>query len=185
MDANTVSEVQWQALLAVAVPYVIQWLKSRPWFPFANFDGGSLNRFFSWFIGAAVGLGIGFSYDASMGRLVITGLSLGAVVSAIQHGGLQIAAQHFVYKAAIAPPLSGQEQSSMRAARPRSFVGLPVGDSSTIFSVRAGDETEVGKIVDVDPRGYFIKRSGSIYEKISEEEVKSAAGIPPTVTPAP
>lgn len=170
MNPNDLTAIGWQALVAMMIPPAIQYLKGQPWFPFANLEGTSVNRWFSWFVAAAFGLGIGFKFNAEMGQLVISGLSWSAIQSALLHGGLQVGAHHYIYKGFIAPPLPGIQQAINRAVSLAgvqpfpSFVGDPIGDSATIFSVKSGDPTPIGHTVTSD--GFeFVKRSDSVYEK--------------------
>jgi hypothetical protein len=108
------TELQLQAFLAIVIPQVVQLLKSVPWFPFANFSSGSLNRVFSWFVAAATGLGIAFKYDPAVGQLLITGLTLAGITQGVGHMLFQLAINHASYKAMIAPPLPGIQQALAR-----------------------------------------------------------------------
>lgn len=161
--------------LAVMIPVILQWLKGQNWFPLLNYHNGTLNRIISWSIGALAGLGIGISYNSTAGMLTITGLTMAGLATGIQHAIVQIALNHGMYKAIVAPPLPGIQQAIQRdnggsvpalvpPPPPPSKVGDPINNSHILFSVKNDDTTKVGSTV-VEARGTFLKQSETVYEK--------------------
>lgn len=124
MDTST---LETQATLAVAMPYLLQWLKGRAWFPFMSYTSGTMNRWMTALIAFLTSLGIHTVYDASAGTILISGLTLAGIAGGVQHAALQWAGQHFVYKALIAPPLAGATQAASRA-EPTAVVLEPMVD---------------------------------------------------------
>lgn len=179
------TELQFQALLAMAIPNVIQWLKGTSWFPFANFSGGSINRVFSWTIAAATGLGIAFKYDPAVGSVLITGLTIAGITHGLGHVVFQLLANHYVYKTIVAPPLPGLQQAINRdtgtlatasapAAPPEppkpppTYVGAQIPGATDLFVSLAGDLTPIG--TDVTVGGKVYTRISSAYYELKSKQ---------------
>lgn len=177
------TELQLQAMFALAIPRIIEWLKGQKWFPFANFSGGSINRVFSWTVAALTGLGIAFKYDPSVGSVLITGLTIQGITNGLGHIVFQILANHFIYKATVAPALPGLQQAINRdtgttnavpvtavvpvapavpATQP-SPIGPAVPGSKHCFTAAPGDTTLVGESHTVGGNT-FLKITPTEYE---------------------
>lgn len=112
----------WQAVLAIAMPRVLQWLKGKTSFPLLSYTSGKLNFWITGLIASLTSFGIHFVFNAGAGTLLITGLTTAGLWAGIQHAALQWAAQHFVYKTTIAPTLPGAVQATIRAEPTKTIV---------------------------------------------------------------
>lgn len=114
MDDSTINALQFQAILAVALPRALQWVKGNPKFKFMSYTSGRLNFWFTGLVASLTSFGIHFAFNANAGTLLITGLTIGGIWTGVQHAGLQWAAQHFFYKTTVAPAISGAAQAAER-----------------------------------------------------------------------
>jgi hypothetical protein len=107
--------IETQVTLAVALPYLLQWLKGKSGFPLMSYNSQALNRTFTALVAFCASLGIHITFNSIAGTLLISGLTLSTIVTALQHGAFQWMMQHGVYKMMIAPSLPGAVQASKRA----------------------------------------------------------------------
>lgn len=103
-----------QVTLALAVSFVLQWLKKQTWFPWLSFETEKVNRLVSVFISIVAGFGVYFVFDHATGVLTISGLTLANLMHALSHAGEQFMLQHAAYRTVIAPPLPGITQAIVR-----------------------------------------------------------------------
>lgn len=61
---------------------IIQWIKNTKYVPFVNQHTAGVNRLLGWGSAFCSAIGIHYSYDAHLGNLTITGLTLYAIVHA-------------------------------------------------------------------------------------------------------
>jgi len=96
---------------AVIIALLVQWLKTAPWFPWlSTLPGyGRINLAVSAFLAALASFGVQFAYNAEAGTLIISGLTVAGLVSGAWHWLTQLAAQHVVYQAAVAPKARQEE----------------------------------------------------------------------------
>lgn len=85
---------------AVAV-YLIEWLKSKQWFPFLTADTKTLNRLISAVTAFVAAVGIGFNYDAGAGQLVITGLTWSTILIGGWEWAKQFVLQQVLYDSVV------------------------------------------------------------------------------------
>lgn len=102
--------------LAVALPYILQWLKGQRWFPLLSYTSDNLNRWMTALVAVAMGFGIGINFNQAAGVLTVTGLTLAGLSAGVQHALVQWAMQHGAYKTLIAPPMPGAVQATKRSA---------------------------------------------------------------------
>lgn len=107
LDPNGTAEVfnpiSVQGGIAILTPYILETLKNARWFPWVNDFQLWRVRLLSMVTALATSVGISFSYDASIGQLVVTGLTFGAVLQLLFQAAVQFKVQETVYRAAIKP----------------------------------------------------------------------------------
>ncbi len=86
------------------VVYLIEWAKRSQWVPI-DASTKVVNRIINVVLAAVVALGIDWSYDAAAGTLMITGLTVSAVVGAGWEFLKQLMAQQILYDGVVAPKL--------------------------------------------------------------------------------
>ena len=93
-----------QIPIAIIASTIIEWLKSKPWFPFANFDTSAGNKIFAALVAIVTAIGIHATFNSVDGVLIIRGLEWRTIL----HGGWaaaqQYCFQHVIYKVAIRTP---------------------------------------------------------------------------------
>lgn len=91
-----------QVPVAIMTAYVLEWLKSKPWFPFANCDTAWMNRITAALCALGTALAIHITFNSVDGTLLVTGLRAQSIIHGLWAAAQQYALQHFVYKTAIA-----------------------------------------------------------------------------------
>lgn len=86
-----------------AASALLQWLKAKPWFPFASMDDSTLNRICAAAVAFFVAIGIHYTFDVQNGILTITGLTISNVAHGIWAWVQQYGIQQAVYKGLIQP----------------------------------------------------------------------------------
>lgn len=102
------------AVIAVFIVYVIQWLKSKPWFPLVGYDTEKLNSIVTTVVAFLAGVGIFVTFDKVAGVLTISGLTPANLYHALSHFAAQWAAQKIMYRNLIAPKPAGVVQAMVR-----------------------------------------------------------------------
>ena len=94
-----------QFSVAMLTTTVLEWLKSKPWFPLAGYDSAKINRITSLVIAIATGVGLHFAFDPTInnGTLTITGLNFESIWHSGWAAAEQYAMQHFIYWTAVRP----------------------------------------------------------------------------------
>ena len=97
-------QVQFQIIIGVLASYGLELLKKMPWFPALTEQSTKIvKQFFSIAVAACSALAITYSFDPTLGRLVIDGLTW----SNVGHGLLtfvwSLFAQHSTYALLIKP----------------------------------------------------------------------------------
>lgn len=102
MDSSFLGE---QLPTAIIVTYLIEWLKTKPWFPFAKIDGVKINRACAVVMAIITGIGLHIAFDPAIGNgtLTITGLNWSSIVHSAWAAIQQYALQHVIYWTAIVP----------------------------------------------------------------------------------
>ena len=100
-----------QATIAILVPIVFQWIKTRKWFPWITTETQKLNRIVGIAVAFCASIGVVVGFDRTAGVLTITGLT----AAGLMHGGVrfiqQWAFQQASYKLIVAPPMPGALQA--------------------------------------------------------------------------
>ena len=109
------NELQSQITLALIVPYILQWLKSRSWFPILTMAGGKMNAIVAAAVAIAGGVGIAFTFNDQTGILTVSGLTWTSIWPGLQHAVMQFMMQHAAYRTLIAPATPGALQSQKGA----------------------------------------------------------------------
>jgi hypothetical protein len=91
-----------QVQIAIILPYVLEWLKSKPWFPLIRANSLWLNRITAG-VAALVTAGVLHYNFAADGSFTFSG-NIYTMAHVMWAASTQYAMQHFVYKTAIAPP---------------------------------------------------------------------------------
>lgn len=92
-----------QFTAGVVIVYFIQLLKKVPFLPFIHDKTDTLNRVLGALLGLVATLGITWDYNASMGDLVIHGLTYGALGTALWNYVTQLAMQKVLYDGVAKP----------------------------------------------------------------------------------
>lgn len=103
MGHDVFNPVSVQGGIAILTPYILEWLKRTPFVPFLNDINVWRVRLLSMVTAVTTSVGISFSYDASLGQLIVTGLTFGAVLQLLFQAAVQFKVQETVYRAAIKP----------------------------------------------------------------------------------
>lgn len=90
-------------LIAALMPYLLEWLKPKTWFPFIEPAMPQLNRATAIIAAVATALGVGMDFDATAGVLTITGLKAADLARLAATAIANLAVQQAVYRTAIAP----------------------------------------------------------------------------------
>jgi hypothetical protein len=103
---------------ALIAALAIQALKNSGWATWFNRETGKANLFLSLVVAAIAQAGIHWTYDATAGTLVITGLTM-AAAHALYQTSLQFSAQHVWYKAIVVlPETLGEIRAMLQRAMP-------------------------------------------------------------------
>ena len=92
----------------VASVYVIELLKKSPLMPLITEQTVRANRLLGVLASGLATLGIGFTFDAEAGTMMITGLTFAAIVHNAWHWFTQWAVQQYIYASAIEAPKKGR-----------------------------------------------------------------------------
>lgn len=76
---------------------IIQWMKNTKLVPFMDQHTAGINRLFGWGSAFTSAIGIHYSYDAHLGSLTITGLTLYAIVHACMDATKSYAFNWLIY----------------------------------------------------------------------------------------
>ena len=88
----------WQVLLAIVLPFVLQWLKRQRWFPFLNsWSTQTWKILVSAFVALCSALGLAYNFDPVVGRLIIDGLTWTNVGHSLLSFVLSFVTQHTAY----------------------------------------------------------------------------------------
>ncbi len=99
MNENLIGQ---QIPTAIITSYIIEWLKTQPWFPFAQINALWLNRMMSACAALVTASAIHYTFGAN-GDFNFSG-NLFTVAHGLWAATQQYALQHVIYKVAIAPP---------------------------------------------------------------------------------
>lgn len=89
-----------QVTLSAVVVVIIQWLKNSPWFPWLNAQSEKAKHVAAVLGALLTAVGVHYTYDASIGTLTITGLTLAGVGHGAWHVLQSYAFQETLYKGA-------------------------------------------------------------------------------------
>lgn len=88
-----------QAFVGLLAAFVLQWLKQQHWFPFLNTWSAKWWKIVvSAVVAAASALGISYSYDPTLGRLIIDGLTWSSIGHGLLAFGVSFLSQHLAYE---------------------------------------------------------------------------------------
>lgn len=88
-----------QAFVGVLAAFALQWLKRQRWFPFLNAWSAKWWKItVSAIVAAASALGITYSYDPTIGRLVVDGLTWASIWNGLLAFGVSFLSQHLAYE---------------------------------------------------------------------------------------
>lgn len=90
-----------QLTLGVIVSYVIEWLKTSNRVPWLHDYSDRLNRIVSAVLAIVASLGIQYTYDATTGTLVLSGLTLSSLVPVAWEAIKQFVANEVAYKVVV------------------------------------------------------------------------------------
>lgn len=101
MNAMNENLLGQQVPIAIITAYVIEWLKGKPWFPFANIDTAWANRITAALCAFGAAIAIHVTFNSADGTLLVTGLHARMILHGLWAGVQQYALQHFIYKTGI------------------------------------------------------------------------------------
>jgi hypothetical protein len=90
-----------QFAAAYAMSSLLEWLKTKTWFPFVNVNTSTLNRITAILAALISAAGIHWAYDAAVGQLVISGLKSELIYNSLSAAFIQYAFQQFLYKTTV------------------------------------------------------------------------------------
>lgn len=91
-------QIIWQVVAGVIIPFVLQWLKGRSWFPFLNqWSSTGWKVTLSVITAVFTALGLSYAFDPVVGRLVIDGLTFANMGQALLAFLLSIGTQQATY----------------------------------------------------------------------------------------
>ena len=90
-----------QLTLGVIVGYVIEVMKGSDWFPWMHTYTDRVNRLVSLVLAVVASLGIQYTYDATTGTLVLSGLTLSSLVPVAWEAVKQFVANEVAYKVVV------------------------------------------------------------------------------------
>jgi len=111
---------------ASMVVAVIQWLKETKLVPFISHNTAALNRCLGWFAALVSSVGLHYTYDASTGTLVLTGLTAGALAASAWATVQSYAAQWLIYKGIVKGPAQVKLATEAAGAAPGQTPVVPV-----------------------------------------------------------
>lgn len=85
---------------AIAV-FVIQHVKESKWFPWLTVETSKLNRIAAIAIAGLATLGVNYSFDHTTGTLMITGLTLTGIGTALWNWIVSFVSQQIIFKATV------------------------------------------------------------------------------------
>lgn len=88
------------AVNAICV-WILQQVKKAKFIPFIQQNTYTINRIAALLLAGVTTAGIGFTFDRGDGTLVITGLTLAGIVTALWHWVTNYALQETIYQAAV------------------------------------------------------------------------------------
>lgn len=92
-----------QLIIASISAFVIEHLKKAAWFPWLTEYEDGFNRFVAIAVAVCASIGIAFTYDATAGTLLITGLTWESVQAVGWTSVKQWVLQQLVYKGVVKP----------------------------------------------------------------------------------
>jgi hypothetical protein len=93
-----------QVTLSAVVVVVLQWLKRSPWFPWLTDRTEKAKHVAAVLGAAATAVGVHYTYDASIGTLTITGVTLAGIGHGAWHWLQSYAFQESLYKGVFRDP---------------------------------------------------------------------------------
>ena len=99
---ETGAELTAHLTTGAVVVYALEWLKSAGWCPWISADTKRLNRVLSAILAATAAVGIGWTYEASQGTLVITGLTASGLLTGGYEWIKQFSVQQLLFDGVIA-----------------------------------------------------------------------------------
>lgn len=90
-----------QVPIAIIASHAIEWLKGKPWFPFANIDTAWANRITAALFAFGTAIAIHVTFNSADGVMMISGLRVHTIAHGLWAAVQQYALQHFVYKTGI------------------------------------------------------------------------------------
>ncbi len=123
MTISLETELTARLATGATMPFVLQWLKSKPWFPLLNFNSNRLNHISCAGFSLAASSTILFTFSG--GILTVAGLSPANIAHFAYSWWVMWAMNHLVYKAAIAPPPAGVIQDLARRHKECLFCEFP------------------------------------------------------------
>ena len=100
-----------QLAVAYATSTAIKWLKYQSWFPLMQQEAAVLNRIFAALVAFIAGVGIHYTFDATSGTMVITGLTVSGIFHGLWAWFEQFAIQQGVFKVIVQPEEMRQQQA--------------------------------------------------------------------------
>jgi len=99
-----VGELQIQTIVAWLATYAIQWAKHAPWFPVMEENATRFVKVvFSSIVAAGSALAVTFSFDPTLGRLTIDGLTWANVAGGLWAFLWSLFVQHSSYRLLVKP----------------------------------------------------------------------------------
>jgi hypothetical protein len=116
MDPNLLVD---QLGSAAVVVFLLEWLKKQSWFIWLTDESTKRVKWlFSLVFGALAVAGIGYVWTPSEGTLLVTGLTLTGIATALWHYIVQIVSQKVIYRVAVQTPEATKTPAAVLLRRP-------------------------------------------------------------------
>lgn len=98
-----------QVVLGYIMAFVLEKLKGTSWFPWLTEDSVHAAKVgWSWLVAAGSALAVTFSFDPTLGRLTVDGLTAANIKGGFTAFLVSLVAQKITYRVAIQPKPSGK-----------------------------------------------------------------------------
>ncbi|HET9304850.1 MAG TPA: hypothetical protein VFO46_02375 [Candidatus Sulfotelmatobacter sp.] len=123
MTISLETELTARLASGATLPFLIQWLKSKSWFPLVNYNTERLNQVSC--AGFALAASTTILFTFSGGVLTVSGLTPASIGHFFYSWWSMWALNHLIYKCAVSPPVPGAIQDLARRRDDCPFCSSP------------------------------------------------------------
>ena len=104
MDQGPALQGALQVIIGMLAPFLLQWLKNAKWFPFLNHWSSTTWKYtVSIIVALGTALGLSWSFDPAIGRLIIDGLTMTNIYHSLLAFALSFGTQQAMYLGVVKP----------------------------------------------------------------------------------